>query len=168
MKVEGRHALPGTRESVWSRLMDPEVLTRCLPGCEKLEPDRENTYRASIKLGLASIKGAYSGSLALEDVKPPESYRLILEGKGSPGFVKGSATVVLTEQAQGTELAYSGDSMVGGPIASIGQRVLQGLANTLIRHFFAALEREIRGESGVDTEAAGATPEAEIQSGPAG
>jgi carbon monoxide dehydrogenase subunit G len=155
VKVEGTHELPATREYVWSMLMNPEVLTRCLPGCEKLEPDGDHSYRASIKIGLASIKGAYSGSVTMQDMNPPESYRLVLEGKGSPGFVRGSADILLRTNGQVTDLWYSGDSIVGGPIASIGQRVLQGLASTLIRQFFKSFERELLSEVEATRKAAG-------------
>ena len=125
-------------------LMDPEVLTRCLPGCEKLELEKDNFYRASIKIGLASVKGHYSGTLSVEEPKPPESYKLVLEGKGSPGFVRATASIILADNGVVTDLQYSGESMVGGPIASIGQRMLQGVANTIIRQFFEAFERELR------------------------
>jgi carbon monoxide dehydrogenase subunit G len=155
VKVEGTHELPASRDYVWSMLMNPDVLTRCLPGCEKLEQNGENSYRASIKIGLASIKGEYGGSVAMEDVNPPESYRLVLEGKGKPGFVRGSAIIVLTADGAVTGLRYSGDSVVGGPIASIGQRVLQGLANTLIRQFFESFARELRAQVEATKKAAG-------------
>ena len=154
MKVEGTHALPAARELVWAMLMDPEVMTRCLPGCEKLELQKDNSYRASLKIGLSSVKGKYEGTLCIEDPNPPESYKLVVEGKGSPGFVRATASINLADHGIVTDLQYSGESVVGGPIASIGQRMLQGVANTLIRHFFESFERELRaGTDGADPDA---------------
>ena len=144
MKVEGVRQLPATREKAWAMLMDPEVLARALPGCEKLEPAGENTYKASLKIGLAAVKGSYSGTVTLQDLDPPKSFKLTLEGKGLPGFVRGSATISLAEEGEFTGLRYSGDVQVGGLIASVGQRMLQGMATTMLHQFFEALEHQLR------------------------
>jgi carbon monoxide dehydrogenase subunit G len=147
MKIEGTRDFPAPRQQIWATLMDPEVLRRCLPGCEKLEPEGDNRYRAEIKVGLASVKGAYTGSVRISDVDEPNSFRLAVEGKGSTGFVRGSAELALSEAAGGTSLRYSGDLQVGGLIAAIGQRMLQGMASTLVNTFFQCLEREVSGRS---------------------
>ncbi|MGH8247999.1 MAG: SRPBCC family protein [Gammaproteobacteria bacterium] len=147
MKVEGAQDLPASRQRVWDMLMDPAVLARCLPGCEKLEPIGENSYRASLKIGLAAIKGGYTGTVNLSELSHPKSFKMTLEGKGSPGFVRGTAVIKLAEQGDTTELQYSGEVQVGGLIASIGQRMLQGMTTTMLHHFFEAFEREVRGSS---------------------
>jgi len=144
VKVEGVRQLPATREKAWAMLMDPEVLARALPGCEKLEPAGENTYKALLKIGLAAVKGSYSGTVTLQDLDPPKSFKLTLEGKGLPGFVRGSATISLAEEGEFTGLRYSGDVQVGGLIASVGQRMLQGMATTMLHQFFEALEHQLR------------------------
>lgn len=144
MKVEGVQDLPAPRDRVWTMLMDPVVLARCLPGCEKLEPVGENSYRASLKVGVASIKGGYTGTITLSDLNHPASYKMTLEGKGAPGFVRGTAVVKLVDQDESTELHYSGEVQVGGLIASIGQRMLQGMATTMLHQFFEAFGREVR------------------------
>ena len=144
MKLEGERRLPAPREKAWKMLMDPEVLTRCLPGCEKLEPAGENTYKASLKIGLPGAKGAYTGTVSLLDLDPPNSFKMTLEGKGLPGFVRGSATITLAEDGDSTNLRYSGDVQIGGLIASIGQRMIQGTASTLLNQVFESLERELR------------------------
>ena len=147
MKVEGVQDLPAARERVWIMLMDPAVLARCLPGCEKLEPAGENSYKASLKVGVASIKGGYTGTITLSDLNQPASYKMTLEGKGSPGFVRGVAAVKLEDEGGTTELRYSGEVQVGGLIASIGQRMLQGMATTMLHQFFAAFEKEVRASN---------------------
>lgn len=149
MKVEGVRELPAPRERVWTVLMDPESLARCLPGCEKLEALGENSYRASLKIGIAAVKGSYSGSVRMADLDPPNSYRLTLEGKGAPGFVRGSARVVLVGRGDTTDFEYSGEIQVGGLIASVGQRMLQGLSTTMIHQFFTALEKEVRSATAI-------------------
>jgi hypothetical protein len=147
MKIEGTRDFPVPRQQLWVMLMDPEMLRRCLPGCERLEPEGENRYRAEIKVGIAAVKGAYTGSVRISDVDEPNSFRLAVEGKGSTGFVRGSAELALAEAATGTSLRYSGDLQVGGLIAAIGQRMLQGMASTLVNTFFQCLEREVTGRS---------------------
>ena len=144
MRVEGTHELPAPREQVWSMLMDPTVLKRCLPGCEALEPEGENSYKAQIKIGLAAVKGAYTGSVRITDIDRPNSFTLAMEGKGSTGFVRGTARVALADNAGATSLRYTGDVAVGGLIAAVGQRMLQGMASTLVSTFFQCLDREVR------------------------
>lgn len=149
MKVEGVQDLPAPRERTWAMLLDPAVLTRCLPGCEKLEPTGEHTYKATLKIGIAAIKGGYTGTVTITELNPPKSYKLTMEGKGSPGFIRGTATVKLNDEGESTELQYSGEIQVGGLIASIGQRMLQGMATTMLHQFFESFQREI--QSGTTT-----------------
>jgi uncharacterized protein len=147
MKVEGVRELPADRQRVWSLLMDPAVLTRCIPGCERLEPTGENSYKAVLKIGIAAIRGSYNGTVTMSDLNPPKSYKLTVEGKGTPGFVRGVASVTLSEEAGSTDFRYSADVQVGGLIASVGQRMLQGMATTLLHQFFECLNREVRSSA---------------------
>ena len=124
--------------------MDPAVLTRCIPGCERLEPTGENSYKAVLKVAIAAIKGSYSGTVTMSDLDAPKSYKLTVEGKGTPGFVRGVASVTLTQEGESTDFRYSGDVQVGGLVASVGQRMLQGMATTLLHQFFECLNREVR------------------------
>jgi carbon monoxide dehydrogenase subunit G len=126
--------------------MDPSILARCLPGCERLEPEGENSYRAFLKIGVAAVKGSYTGTVRMEDLDPPSSYRLIMEGKGAAGFVRGTASISLEEHDARTDMKYSGDVQVGGLIASVGQRMLQGLSKTMLHQFFTSLESELVGD----------------------
>jgi uncharacterized protein len=144
VRVEGNHALPVAKERVWSMLMDPAVLSRCLPGCEGLVKEGENDYRASIRIDHPAINGSYAGHVRMERLREPDSYRLIVEGRGAPGFLRAVSEVTLCIDSSGTGLRYSGDSRVGGPIAFLLGNFLRSKLDRLMHDFFAAVAREIR------------------------
>jgi len=148
MKIEGTQELHAPRDRVYSALTDPEVLRRCIPGCESLEKTDENTYAATLKAGVGSIKGTFKGEVRLEDMRPPEHYRIVVEGKGAVGFAKGSADFDLQEQNGATVIKYSGELQIGGTIAGVGQRMIQGAAKMMASRFFAALEAEAKKSDG--------------------
>ena len=136
MKLTGAYTINAPREKVFSAITDPAVLQRCIEGCEKMVKTAENTYDAHLKLGVAGIKGSYIGKVELKDVRPPESYTLLMEGKGAPGFVKGTARISLLPQDQKTELRYEADAQVGGMIAAIGSRLIEAIAKKMADDFF--------------------------------
>jgi carbon monoxide dehydrogenase subunit G len=142
MKIDGTHELRAKRERVYEVLTDPAVLKRCIPGCERLEKSGENTYAATLRAGVGSIKGVFTGNVRLEDLRPPEHYRLVVDGKGQPGFLKGSGDLDLEIKDGGTLIKYAGDVRVGGTIASVGQRMIQGAAKMMASQFFTAIEAE--------------------------
>lgn len=144
MKLEGTHQLQASRERVYQCLTDPDVLQRCIPGCERLEKTGDNSYSATLRTGVGSIKGVFNGTVRLEDMRPPEHYRIVVEGKGAPGFVKGSGDLDLQHGAGMTTINYTGDLQVGGTIASVGQRMIQGTAKMMAAQFFTALEAEAK------------------------
>src|SRR6266852_2130662 len=144
MKIEGTHELNAPRERVYALLTDPEVLRPCIPGCESLEKTEENTYAATLKAGVGVVKGTFKGNVKLEDMRAPEHYRLVVDGKGGPGFVKGSGDFDLEEKDGATLIKYAGEMQVGGTIAGIGQRMIQGAAKMMASRFFVALEAEAR------------------------
>ena len=148
MKIEGTHELRVKRERVFQVLTDPEVLKRCIPGCERLEKTGENAYAATLRAGVGSIKGIFTGNVRLEDLRPPEHYRLVVDGKGQPGFLKGTGDLDLEEQGDATIIKYTGDVQVGGTIASVGQRMIQGAARMMASQFFTAIEAEAKTETG--------------------
>src|SRR5438034_6328728 len=102
MKIEGTYQLQASRERIYQLLTDPDVLQRCIPGCERLEKTAENTFAVTLRAGVGSIKGVFNGTVKLEDMRPPEHYRIIVEGKGSPGFVKGTGDLDLEEAGETT------------------------------------------------------------------
>jgi carbon monoxide dehydrogenase subunit G len=142
MKIEGTYELRAGRERVFQALTDPEVLARCIPGCERLEKSSENAYAATLRAGVGSIKGVFNGNVRLEDIQPPAHYRLVIDGKGQPGFVKGVGDFDLIDQNGATSIKYTGDVQVGGMIASVGQRMIQGAARMMATQFFTALDAE--------------------------
>ncbi len=149
MKIEGTQELSAARERVWRALIDPEALRRCIPGCESLERTGENTYAATLRAGVGAIKGVFKGNVRLEDVRAPEHYRLVVDGKGQPGFLKGSGDLDLEEREGGATLVrYAGDVQVGGTIAGVGQRMIQGAAKMMASQFFTAVEAEAQTETG--------------------
>src|SRR6266850_3164038 len=102
MKIEGTHFVNASRDRVYQSLIDAQVLQRCIPGCERLEKTAENTYSTTIRAGVGAIKGVFTGTVKLEDMRTPEHYRIVVEGKGSPGFMKGAGDLDLEEQGDGT------------------------------------------------------------------
>jgi carbon monoxide dehydrogenase subunit G len=148
MKLEGTHHLNAPRDRVYKALIDPDVLQRCIPGCERLEKTEENSYSATIRTGIGAIKGVFTGTVRLEDMRPPEQYRIVVEGKGAPGFLKGSGNLDLEEQGEGTLIRYTGDLQLGGTLASVGQRMIQASAKMMASQFFTALEVEARTGAG--------------------
>jgi carbon monoxide dehydrogenase subunit G len=148
VKLEGTHQLDAPRERVYQSLVNPEVLQRCIPGCERLERTGENTYTTTMRAGVGSIKGVFQGTVRLEDLREPEHFRIVVEGKGAPGFLKGSGDLHLEQVDIGTKVNYSGDIQVGGTIASVGQRMIQGTAKMMASQFFTCLGAEAKTEVG--------------------
>jgi len=133
MKLSGNYNVPAPREKVFAALIDPAVIQRCIDGCEKMVKTSEDTYDAHLKIGVAGMKGSYVGKVQLKDKKPPDSFTLIMEGKGAPGFVKGTAHITLTGN---TELRCDADAQVGGLIAAVGSRLIEAAAKKMMDEFF--------------------------------
>ena len=144
MKISGTVSVAAPREKVWDALNDPAVLSKAIPGCEKFEKTGEDEYAITQSVGIASIRGRYTGKMAIRGRQPPDSYFLKMEGKGPGGFVYGTSKVTLAEKGDGTELAYDADMQVGGLLASLGSRLIEPVAKQLVGQFFKALEREIK------------------------
>ena len=136
MKLEGSYEVKAPREKVWNAFLDPVTLQKAIPGCEKLELVGSDEYKATLKIGVAAVKGTFEGKVRLLDKKPPESYRLSAEGSGGPGFVRSDTVITLTEIEGGTNVAYSADVQVGGLIAGVGQRMLGGVSKMMADQFF--------------------------------
>jgi uncharacterized protein len=145
VKIAGSYTIDAPREAVWSALNDIEVLARTIPGCQRLEQIGENTFETTLKVGLQAVKGVYQGKVELGDVQPPHHYTVAVDGKGSNGFLKGRGAIDLEEQPDGkTTLRYGGDANIGGALATVGQRLIDGAAKTLISQSLKALEAQIK------------------------
>jgi carbon monoxide dehydrogenase subunit G len=136
MKLSASHTLAAPRDKVFAAITDPAVLQRCIDGCEKMVKTAEDSYDAHLTLGVAGIKGSYVGKVQLKDKKVPESYTLVMEGKGTPGFVKGTARIRLEAKATQTELQCEADAQVGGAIAAIGSRLVEAVGKKMMADFF--------------------------------
>src|SRR6266849_2696777 len=144
MKIDGTHEINAPRERVYALITDPEVLRRCIPGCESLEKTGEDTYAAIIKAGVGMVKGTFKGSVKLAELRPPEHYRLEVDGKGGPGFVKGTGDFDLEEKDGATLIRYAGEMQVGGTIAGIGQRMIHGAERRQVEEFLSVFPKSYR------------------------
>ncbi len=143
MKVQGKHKLKAPQQKVWDLIMDADALTKIIPGCQHLEETAPGAFEAKLNVGVAPVKGEFFGSVMMEAVQPPESYRMIVEGSGAPGFMRGSAAIRLEPDGDQTVLNVEGDVQVGGVIAGVGQRMLGGVSRLLMGQFFKALDNEL-------------------------
>jgi carbon monoxide dehydrogenase subunit G len=143
VRIAGNYTFEATREEVWSALNDPEVLARTIPGCQRLDQVGENEYESTLKVGLQAVRGTYNGRVRIDNLVPPESYEIHVDGKGSNGFLKGAGSIKLRTDGAHTILDYGGEAQVGGTIASVGQRLLDGAAKTLINQSLKALAQQV-------------------------
>lgn len=154
MKLRGRYKFKAPREAVWRVLLDREALAKGVPGCQRLEEVAPDTYEATLKIGVASVKGVYSGRITIADKVAPERYRMRIEGSGAQGFLRGEGVLELVEADGRTLVTYDGDAQVGGNIAGIGQRMLGGVSKLLVRLFFHGMAKQLNlGEDEVEEEA---------------
>jgi len=143
MKIEGSNDIPAPRERVWKALLDPATLARVIPGCEGLDEIGPGEYKAKMKIGVAAIKGTFEGKVRLFDLEPPNRYKMALEGSGGPGFVRGEASMELSDAEGGTRVRYDADVQVGGLIASVGQRMLGGVSKMMLDQFFSRMSETL-------------------------
>ncbi|MFQ5827601.1 MAG: CoxG family protein [Candidatus Methylomirabilia bacterium] len=143
MKIEGSYTLPAPRERVWQALLDPEQLVKVIPGCERLEAVGGDEYKATLKVGVAAVKGTFDGKVRLSDKEPPSRYKMAVEGSGAQGFMRGEASMELSEVGGGTRVACHADLQVGGLIAGVGQRMLGGVAKMTLDQFFSRVAQEL-------------------------
>lgn len=139
MKIGGTHQLAMPAERAYDLLQDPAVLAKCMPGCEALDRIAENEYAMRMKMTLASISGKFDGKVRITDPNPPHSFRLLVEGTGKIGFVKGEGLIALAPSDPGSTVTYDGEVQVGGLIANVGQRLVETTAKMLIKRFFDTL-----------------------------
>jgi carbon monoxide dehydrogenase subunit G len=140
MKLEGSYVVPAPRQTVWDAFLDPAYLKQAIPGCEKLEAIGPDEYKATMKIGVGGVKGTFEGKVKLVEKKPPESYTMAVDGSGGPGFIRGGTLITLTDaEGGGTRVAYSADVQIGGLIASVGQRMLGGVAKMMADKFFGKM-----------------------------
>jgi len=143
MRVEGTYTLPAPRERIWALLNDPAVLARVTPGVKELTPEGADTYKATLEVGVGPVKGTYSGQVSITDKTPPERMTLRVEGGGRPGTIRATGELHLEDHDGRTAVRYVGDAQITGLVASVGHRLMGGVAKQMAGEFFKALEGEL-------------------------
>jgi len=143
MDIFNSYTFDAPPDRVWNLLMDPAALSSCIPGCTRFEPDGEDRYAVTLTVALAAITGTYNGTVNLTDKTLHTSYRLVMEGQGRAGFVKGSSVISLRPAGASTAVDVSGAVHTGGPIARVGQRLIGGVARMMMDRFFACLKAKL-------------------------
>jgi hypothetical protein len=172
MDMTNAVTLPSAQERVWEALNDPEILKQCINGCESIEKSGENEYKVALTVAIGPVKAKFKGNLRLTDIDPPNAYTLQFDGQGGvAGFGKGSAKVTLTPDGTGTRLAYTVNAQIGGKIAQVGSRLIDGTSKKMADDFFAAFKLAIApadGEAATDAvpAASAATASASASGGP--
>lgn len=172
MEMQGSRHLAVTQQQAWDALNDPEVLKTCIPGCDKVEATGENQYAIGMAVKIGPVAARFTGKILLMDVQPPNSYTLHFEGQGgAAGFGKGSAKVNLAPPIEGggCELDYTAQAQVGGKIAQVGQRLVDGVAKSMAEDFFRRFDQEMqrRHPHAYAAEAALPTPANPLKEAPA-
>jgi carbon monoxide dehydrogenase subunit G len=150
MEMLGSRKLGITQQQTWDALNDPEVLKKCIPGCDKFEPAGDNQYSVGLAREVGPGSARFNGKVTRSDVEAPVRYKLLFEGQGGvAGFAKGSSNVSIKPADEGCELEYTVQSQVGGKIAQVGQRLIDGAAKSTADDFFKRFEAEIQSRYGL-------------------
>jgi carbon monoxide dehydrogenase subunit G len=153
MKLAGEYVFDGPREEVWEMMRDPAVLATALPGTQSLDQVSENEYAGKMQVRVGPVAGVFSGKVVISDEVPPESYTLSVEGRGGPGFGKGSGAIQLIDQSDGTTLMkYDGELQVGGKLASVGQRLIESVSKSMVRQGLESLNKALQVRLGGEAE----------------
>lgn len=145
MDMEGSRTLAVSQQQAWEALNDPAVLKACIPGCDRIEPTGENQYAIGMAVKIGPVAAKFNGKISLTDIHPPASYALSFEGQGgAAGFGKGRAEVRLQALERGCELSYKAQASVGGKIAQVGQRLIDGVAKSMAEDFFKRFDAEMQ------------------------
>ena len=144
MKIEGTFTFPAGVEAVWDHMLDPDALSACLPGCERFEPTGDDSYDVVMRVGVAGISGRYTGKVTVADVQHAESYRMIVQGRGRGGGIRGEGVLTFAADGDGTRVTVEGDARVTGVVARVGQRLLGTVSKTLMTQFFSCMAEKLR------------------------
>jgi len=148
VKITGSYTVPVAREKAYSLLQDPIMLAKCMPGTERLDKIGDDHYEMKMKMVIAAISGSFDGKVRIADPNPPESFRLLVEGNGKIGFVKGDGLLKLNSQGDSsTEVNFDGEVHIGGNIASVGQRLLDTTSKMIIKRFFTKFSASVGQDS---------------------
>ncbi len=161
MNLQGEYTFDAPQHLVWEAVQDPDVLGSVLPGGEGVTQTGENEYESKLKIKVGPVQGKFTGNIKLSNISPPNSYDIEVDGKGAPGFVKANGSLSLTGQSDATLLTYQGEAKVGGRIASVGQRLLDASAKSIIKQSLEALNAYLQVQVAKEKAAAGGEAAAE-------
>jgi carbon monoxide dehydrogenase subunit G len=170
MKVNGSYTIAAPQGEIWPLLLDPQIIANIMPGCESLEQVSENEYTGTLKIKVGPVQGKFNGNIILSNIMEPDGYHIAVDGRGTPGFVKGEGDLRLEPDGENTILHYDGDAQVGGRLASVGQRLLDSSAKAIIRQSLEGLENQVdfhlnaKPSNGETGKIEGAPPPAEAPS----
>ena len=152
MQMQGSRQLSVTAQQAWDALNDPEILKQCIPGCQKFELESDNVYQTAAAIKIGPVSAKFTGKVELTDIQPPKSYSLNFEAQGGvAGHGKGVSHVELVENDQGVELRYTVESQVGGKLAQLGQRLIDGAAKSMADDFFKRFEKALGEKTAAET-----------------
>jgi carbon monoxide dehydrogenase subunit G len=146
MEVSGEYTFDAPQNIVWQALQDPDVLASIMPGGEAFSEVGENEYEGSLKIKVGPVQGKFKGNIKLSDIIAPESYTIEVDGKGAPGFVRATGGLKLTDQGDKTHMVYEGNANIGGRIASVGQRLMDTSAKSIIRQSLEGLNEYVKAQ----------------------
>ncbi len=158
MKISGTNSIPFPVAQVWDALLDPAVLVRTIPGCERLETTSDNTYAMTVTAGVAAIKGTYDGTCALSDLVEHQSLVMRLQGAGAPGTIDATVQVAFSDADGGTRISYEADAIVGGMVGGVGQRMLSSVSKRMAKEFFDNVAGALSGPAPVEAAATQSSP----------
>lgn len=144
MEITGEHRFAAPRSAVWESLLDPAALEAAIPGCQTFSERAPGSYDVTMKVGIAAIKGTYSGTVHVREPEPENSYRLLVEGAGKPGIVRGEVVLHLDDEGDATIVSYRADVRAQGALARLGSRLLGGAAKLMAGQFFKAMETAVQ------------------------
>jgi carbon monoxide dehydrogenase subunit G len=166
MEMTGEQLIPASQEQVWRGLNDPEILKQCIAGCEAIEKVSDNEFKVALMAAVGPVKARFTGKLLLQDLNPPNSYSIAFEGSGgAAGFGKGGAQVALTPEGASTKLKFSAKATVGGKLAQIGSRLVDGVARKMADDFFVKFNSVVGGSAAAPTTGAAAQAAGEEPAG---
>jgi uncharacterized protein len=169
MKFTGQETLHAPLERAWEALLDPAVLVRTIPGCERLEVTGDHAYAMTVTAGVASVRGTYAGSCVLSDLQEPSSLVMRLDGAGAPGTIGAVVHVRFADGGAGTTtVSYDADAVVGGMLGGVGQRMLTSVSRRMASEFFGNVDAALVGPAPVAGTEAPAAPPAEAGAPPSG
>jgi carbon monoxide dehydrogenase subunit G len=143
MRVHGTFQFRAPPAAVYRALLDPVALQACIPGCERLESTGPRQYRATVKVGIAAIRGTFQGDVSISDEEPDRGYQMQVTAKGGPGTVAGGATIRLSPAGEETTVDVEGDARIAGPAAGVAQRLFGGIATSMMNQFFGCMQSRV-------------------------